>query len=72
MKYGISSDQEDWTDRDIIVTIFNDGTARVRNKDDYLTPRRTPLHKAIKNAENWLSQEALHYQRIMIHLMDSD
>lgn len=72
MKYGITSDREDWTDRDIIVTIFSDGTARVRNKDEYLTPLRSPLHKAIKNAENWLRQEAHHYQRIMIHLLIGD
>lgn len=72
MKYGITSDREDWTDRDIIVTIFSDGTAGVRNKNEYLTPRRSPLHKAIKNAENWLKQEGHPYERIMIHLLTGD
>ncbi|MEN5277442.1 hypothetical protein ABE527_10865 [Brucella sp. TWI432] len=70
MKYGVTSDQEDWTDRDIIVTLFSDGTACPRNKAKYLSHKRTPVHEAIKNAETWLAQEAHQYERIIIHLMD--
>ncbi|MCL8000223.1 hypothetical protein M8994_18490 [Brucella sp. 21LCYQ03] len=70
MKYGVTSDQEDWTDRDIIVTLFSDGTACPRNKAVYLSHKRTSVSEAIKNAETWLAQEAHQYERIIIHLMD--
>lgn len=70
MKYGVTSDQEDWTDRDIIVTLFSDGTACPRNKAGYLSDKPTPIRDAIKNAETWLTQEAHQYERIIIHLMD--
>lgn len=70
MKYGITSDQEDWTDRDIIVSIFNDGTACPRNKAGYLSHRRSPVQDAIQHAEQLLRNEAHKYKRIIIHLLD--
>lgn len=70
MKYGITSDEEDWTDRDIIVTIFNDGTSCPRNKAGYLSHRRSPVHDAVKHAEQLLKDQAHKYERIIIHLLD--
>jgi len=70
MKYDVTTDNSEWTDRDIIVTLFSDGTACPRNKDVYLNHKRTSVSEAIKNAETWLAQEAHQYERIIIHLMD--
>ncbi|MCL7998395.1 hypothetical protein M8994_09085 [Brucella sp. 21LCYQ03] len=70
MKYGITSDQEDWTDRDIIVTMFSDGTACPRNKAGYISHKRTSLGDSIQTAEKILVDEAHKYHRIIIHLLD--
>lgn len=70
MKYDVTTDNYEWTDRDIIVTFFSDGTACPRNKAGYLSPKRKTVHEAIKDAETWLSQEVHRYERIIIHLLD--
>lgn len=70
MKYDVTTDNSEWTDRDIIVTMFSDGTACPRNKAGYLSHKRTSVHEAIKNAETWLAQGAHKYERIIIHLID--
>lgn len=70
MKYDVTTDNSEWTDRDIIVTLFSDGTACPRNKAVYLSHKRTSVSEAIKNAETWLALEAHQYKRIIIHLMD--
>ncbi|OYR13023.1 hypothetical protein [Brucella thiophenivorans] len=70
MKYDVTTDNSEWTDRDIIVKLFSDGTASPRNKVGYVSDKRSPVRDAIKNAETWLTQEAQQYERIIIHLMD--
>ncbi|MGU3575963.1 hypothetical protein ACLBWZ_10550 [Brucellaceae bacterium C25G] len=68
MTYVITSDQRDWTGRDIIVTIFADGTATPRNKEIYLSHKRTSVSEAIQIAKTWLALEGDLYDRIVIYL----
>lgn len=70
MKYPVTTDNREWTDRDIIVTLFSDGTACPRRNVTEESKPRTSLKQALLDAETWLSQERIHFDRVIIHLME--